>query len=1045
MGFGVVSQTSYVPLWCKSNFSFREGASHPAELIEAASQLGLTALALTDRNGVYGIVRAHVRARALGLKLIVGSQVSFADGRELLLLVQDRGGYRNLCRLITAGKAGAGKEACRVPVACLQEHHPGLICLWGVDRVSPDVDRDRAYLAHLQQVFGDCLYAVVRRDERPDDYARERHVRFLAGDLGVPLVAANEVLYHDRIRKPLQDVLTCIREGVSLDTAGDLLCPNDRNHLATAQRFRRLFADEPVFVDRTREIADRCHFRMDELRYRYPIEGYPDGLTTADWLRQLTVKGLRHRLAWTVGGARLWKIVIQAEKELALIRELEYEGYFLTMYEIVQYCRQHDILCQGRGSAANSVVCFALGVTNVDPSEVDVLFERFISRERAEPPDIDLDIEHNRREEVIQHVYNKYGRDYAAMVVNVVSYRAKSAIREVGKALGIEATSLDRLAKLKSHHDCWDPSLLEDAGLDPAHPTMQHLTALVSQIQGFPRHLSIHPGGFLLGHEPITDLVPIEDATMPDRTVIQWDKDDVEALGLFKVDLLGLGALTLLRICFDLLRETRPGLRSMSLLTVPRDDQATYDMICAADTVGTFQIESRAQMAMLGRLRPRCYYDLVIEISIIRPGPITGGMVHPYLRRRNGEEPVTYPHECLVPVLRKTLGIPLFQEQVISLAMVAADYSGGEADQLRRDMAAWRKSGAIEQHREKLVGRMMGKGISREFAERVFEQIKGFGEYGFPESHAASFAHIAYATCYLKCHYPVEFTCALLNAQPMGFYSVATIVQDARRHGVDVRPVDILQSDWDCTLEPAESADDRYSLALRMGMRFVKGMARDDVAALIRARDDGAGRSLDLLMQRVRIHRDKWIKLAEAGAFRCFGLSRRQALWRVQAYQPVLQPVLPLEDRNPVPGLPGLSREQVIRWDHQRSRHSTYGHQLEPHRGTLVSRGLPDAQTVNRWPDGRRVDYVGVAICRQRPGTANGVMFMTLEDETGFVNLVLWKDVFKRYNKILKMLYYVGASGQLQVADGVVHLIVDRIWAPEFLGPGIPTRSRDFR
>ena len=629
----------YVPLWCKSNYSFLEGASHPEELVEACREQGLSALALTDRNGVYGIVRAHVRARRLGVHLIVGSQVDLRDGSELLLLVQDQEGYRNLCRLLTGGHLRSSKGECRLGWREVCRHSPGLIALWGIpppDSGSHARTEPEPVLERLQAAFQDRLHVLIPRHRRAEEVMREARLRELADRFGLPTVAAVEVLYHCPGRRRLQDVLTCIREGVTLPAAGRLIRPNDQHALKSPDDLARLFADDPESVKRTREVAARCSFSLQELRYRYPLERLPEGMDSSRYLRRRTFEGAEHRL-----GGKFRSQIPQLQKELDLIRELEYEGYFLTMHELVEYCRRHGILCQGRGSAANSTVCFALGITSVDPTQVDLLFERFLSRERAEPPDIDLDIEHNRREEVIQHVYRKYGRDRAAMVSNVVRYRYRSAIREVGKVLGVSATSLDRLAKLV-FHERWGEELVGQAGLDSRSPALGHLVNLVQEIQDFPRHLSIHPGGFLLGHRPVHDLVPIENASMEGRTVIQWDKEDVEQAGLFKVDLLGLGALTHLHLCFDLLRRHRR--LSLSLATLPREDSATFDMVCRADTVGVFQIESRAQMAMLGRLKPRNYYDLVIEISIVRPGPITGGMVHPYLRRRKGEEAVEYPH-----------------------------------------------------------------------------------------------------------------------------------------------------------------------------------------------------------------------------------------------------------------------------------------------------------------------------------------------------------------------------------------------------------------
>ena len=831
-------------------------------------------------------------------------------------------------------------------------------------------------------------------------------------------------------------MLTCIRHRVTLANAGRLIRPNDEHALLAPYAFDRLFEDDPGAVERTREIAERCDFSLKDIRYRYPSERLPDSRTTAEFLRDLAFQGARERYPDGVP-SRVRQLLL---KELKLIDELDYCGYFLTMWEIVRFCRGQGILCQGRGSAANSAVCFCLGVTAVDPARIDVLFERFLSKERAEPPDIDLDIMHERREEVIQHVYEKYGRNHAAMVANVIRYRQRSALRDVGKVLGIQETSLDRLAKLHAYADEMDPAHLQQAALDPESPACKHLVRLANEIQDFPRHLSIHPGGFLLGHEPVHDLVPIENGSMENRTVIQWDKNDVEDIGLFKVDLLGLGALTQLDRAFALLEKHR-GLDIRSLADIPEGDEKTYDMICRADTVGTFQIESRAQMAMLPRLKPRRFYDLVIEISIVRPGPISGGMVHPYLRRRRGEETVTYPHPCLEPVLKKTLGVPLFQEQVMRLAVVAADYTPGEADQLRRDMAAWKKTGRIEKHRSKLVERMRAKGIPQEFAENVFNQIRGFGEYGFPESHAASFALIGYATSWLRCHYLPEFVCSLLNAQPMGFYSPATIIDDAKRNGLTVRRVDVVRSDWDCTLEPILApTKNKLILALRMGLRYVKGLKQSDAEKILAARPFD---SLRDFMLRTNLDMGARQKLATAGAFMELDKDRRAALWEAAGSTDLLP--LPLEDTEPTPRFEPLQDFETVRWDYRASGHSPQNHPLGPLRDALERQGLPDAKTVNGWPDKRLgVRYAGLVICRQRPGTAGGVTFMTLEDETGFVNVVIWQQVFERHTVLVKTEAFLGVTGKLQVEDGVVHLVADRLWRPELSNKPAPTKSRDF-
>ena len=1049
----------YVPLWCKSSFSFLEGASHPDELVERAHAFGIPAFALTDRDGVHGVVRAHVKARELGVSLIVGAEVTVgtttdtdvAVGSEIaddmpvpsstcVLLAMNRTGYANLCRLITTGRQRRPKGESCVTWTEVCARAEGLIALWGGDRsVLARGEAPRAVIASMHDAFGDRLYAMVSRHRRAEEVRREACVRRHAGRAGLPLVAATEVLYHTPARRDLQDVLTCIGHGVTLATAGRLTKPNAEHDLKAPAAMAQLFADEPALIERTREVASRCTFALSEIRYRYPAERLPDGKSSAAWLRELTLRGARERFAGRVPPA----VHEQLDRELALIDELDYGGYFLTMWEIVRFCRQEGILCQGRGSAANSVVCYCLGITAVDPTQVELLFERFLSRERREPPDIDLDIMHARREEVIQHVYRRYGRDHAAMVANVIRYRARSAVREVGKALGLSETAVDRLAKLLSHHGPLDAAGLAQAGLDPASPLHDHFIRLCGQIRDFPRHLSIHPGGFLLGHEPVHDLVPIENATMPDRTVIQWDKHDLEDLGLFKVDLLGLGALTQLDLGFNLIE--RHYHRRLSLDRIPPDDRRTYDLICRADTVGVFQIESRAQMSMLPRLKPRDYYDLVIEISIVRPGPITGGMVHPYLRRRNKEEPADYPHPCLEPVLSKTLGVPLFQEQVMKLAVVAADYTPGEADQLRRDMAAWHRTGQIDRHRDRLVTRMMAKGIAREFAERVFEQIRGFGEYGFPESHAASFALIAYATAWLRCHYPDVFACSLLNAQPMGFYTPATIVDDAVRHGVEVRPADVTASAWDCTLEPLDAPGLRPAFAVRMGLRYVKGLSEDrDWRRIEAARTERLFASMEDFVCRVRLDERVVRRLAEAGAFARFEGERRTALWEAQDLGRRPASALPIASCEPRPDFEPLGELETIAWDYRFSAHSTHGHPLAPLRDALTSRKLPDARTVAEMPDGRRVRYAGIVICRQRPATASSVTFMTLEDETGFVNVVVWKRVFDHHAVLARTASFLGVTGKLQCESGVVHIIAEALWTPEITARPPSAGSRDF-
>ncbi len=1092
--------TTYVPLWLKTTFSFLEGASDPREHVEETRRLGLPALAVADRDGVAGMVRAHVAAKETGQKLIVGSEFTVAGGATVVLLAQDAVGYADLCRLATKGRLRSPKGQSEVSWDEVASHAPGLVAL----ARGPDE------LPSLKDAFADRLFALAARHRVAEEIRPEERLRRAALRCGVPVVAANEVLYHVPARRDLQDVMTCIRRGVTLATAGRLLKPNDGHALLSPFEFGRLFDDDPAAVRRTLEIAERCTFSLGEIRYRYPTERLPDGTTSSQWLRRLTYEGAAVRYGSDVPD----DVRAQLDKELRVIDALDYPGYFLTMHEIVRFCRERGILCQGRGSAANSAVCYCLGVTAVDPVRGGLLFERFLSMERAEPPDIDLDIEHDRREEAIQHVYAKYGRDKAAMVANVIRYRPRSALRDVGKALGIQETTLDRVSRLVSHHDSASAvgdAAFAGAGLDPRAPVFRTLMRLVEEIQDAPRHLSIHPGGFLLGHEPVHDLVPIENATMADRTVIQWDKDDVEALGLFKVDLLGLGTLTHIHKTLDLVKETQ-GV-DLSLATIPAEDKPTYEMICRADTVGVFQIESRAQMSMLPRLKPTTFYDLVVEVAIVRPGPISGGMVHPYLKRRTGEEDVEYPHPCLEPVLKKTLGVPLFQEQVMKLAVVAADYTPGEADQLRRDMAAWRSAGKIERHRERLVSRMTAKGIAPEFAERVFQQIRGFGEYGFPESHAASFALLAYATAYLKCHHPAEFACALLNSLPMGFYSAATIVEDAKRHGVVVLPVDATRSAWDCTIEttrplrktgkqererqgassvvpasscspallirlrrageqenetvPAFSSPPRLLIqpfedlnkearrqgedqgdlkAVRVGLRFVHGLTAEEGERIVAARKERAFGSIDDVARRTRLDRGAMARLAEAGAFEALGgRSRRGDLWSVLAPPSDVRGRLGLDLGERGADFSSLDAFDTIGWDYRTTHLSPRGHPLEPLRERLRAQRLPDATEVARTPHGKYVRYAGLVICRQRPGTASGVLFMTLEDETGFVNLVVWPRAFEAHSVLVRTASFLGVSGKVQNEKGVVHVIADSFWTPTIDARPPSGGSHDFR
>ncbi|MBL8797941.1 MAG: error-prone DNA polymerase, partial [Planctomycetia bacterium] len=790
------SAARYAELHCRTNYSFLEGASHPEELVQRAAELGYAALAITDRESLAGVVRAHVAARASGLKLLIGAELAPTDAGAVVLLALERGGYAQLSRLLTRGRRAAPKGECVLCFDDLAGHAEGLLAC-----VLPGPAVSAAGLARYREVFGDRCYVLAELHRGPDDRRRLQHLLRAARQAHVPVAAANDVHYHIRERQPLQEVLTAIRHGCTVAELGARRFPNAERCLRSPQEMGEVFADCPEVLQHALEAAERCQFSLTDLKYEYPEELCPPGRTPLVHLTHLTWAGARERYPQGVPD----KVVRIVEHELRLIEELRYEGYFLTVWDIMQFARARGILCQGRGSAANSAVCYCLGITAVDPDRIDVLFERFVSKERSEAPDIDVDFEHERREEVLQYIYEKYGRERAAMTAEVITYRSRSAVRDVGKALGLSLDRVDAVAKALDHHD-GDEKLagaLRDVGLDLHSALARHWLALVRQLLGFPRHLSQHVGGMVITHGPLSELVPIENAAMPGRTVIQWDKDDLDALGILKVDCLALGMLTAIRRAFDLV--ARHGGERFTLASVPAEDPRVYDMVSRADTIGVFQIESRAQMSMLPRLKPRCFYDLVIEVALVRPGPIQGDMVHPYLRRRNGEEQVEYPDERIREVLHKTLGVPLFQEQAMRLAVVAAGFTPGEAEQLRRAMGAWRKRGVLEPLRQKLVAGMIAQGYAAEFAERVYRQLQGFGEYGFPESHAASFALLVYISAWLKCYHPAAFTAALLNSQPMGFYAPAQLVADVRNHGIEVRPVDVNHSDGDCTLEPAAS------------------------------------------------------------------------------------------------------------------------------------------------------------------------------------------------------------------------------------------------
>ena len=1022
----------YAELHALSNFTFLRGASHPEELVETAAALGYEALAITDECSMSGIVRAHAMARECGLKkLIIGSELRLQSGRRLVALAQNRNGYAALCRLVTNARRAAEKGRYILTRRDFEDGLPGCLVLW-----VPDDDCTLDVEDHwLRETFRDRLWIAVElladgRQRRQLAKLREEGRR-----LKLPLVAAGDVHMHRRARRILQDAVTAIRIGTTIDNAGYALYPNGERHLRPLDVLQRVYPAD--LLEETVRIADAIEFSLDELRYQYPKEIVPAGETPASWLRKLTEVGMQER--WPQGAPP--KVGRLVEHELALIADLEYEPYFLTVYDIVKFARSQGILCQGRGSAANSAVCFCLGITEVDPARMEMLVERFISKERNEPPDIDVDFEHERREEVIQYIYRKYGRERAALAATVITYRPRSALRDVGKALGLSDLQISRLSRSMQwwDGDKVDDSRIVEAGLSPDSPVIRRLLYLVRELIGFPRHLSQHVGGFVISDAPLYELVPVENAAMPERTVIQWEKDDLEELGLLKVDVLGLGMLTAIRRAFDLVRGFDG--REYTLATVPAEDPLVYDMICDGDTVGVFQIESRAQMAMLPRLRPRCYYDLVIEVAIIRPGPIQGDMVHPYLRRRNGEEAVDYPSEEVKGVLQRTLGVPIFQEQVMQLAIVAAGFSAGEADSLRRAMAAWKRRGGLGPFEDKLVTGMRERGYDEEFARQIFQQILGFGEYGFPESHSASFALLVYVSSWLKRHEPAAFTCALLNSQPMGFYSGSQLVQDAQRHGVTVRPVDINGSAWDCTLEP----DDAGAPALRLGLRMVKGLSEDAGARIVAVRTDDLFADVQQLRERAGLDGRELGALASAGALKPISGDRHRARWAVAGAEKPMALFPDMRRYEPAPLLRAPTEGQNIVADYRST-----GLTLERHPMCLLRRHLDryryvHADALSSHGDGAGVNVAGLVITKQRPGTASGVIFVTLEDETGQVNVIVWKQVAEKYRAALLNARLLGVVGELQIEGQVIHVIARQLFDHSGLLGDLTVVSRDFR
>lgn len=1020
---------SYAELHCLSNFSFLRGASHAQELVRRAQALGYSALAITDECSLSGIVRAHEAAREIGFKIIVGSEFLLPDGQRIVLLVPDAQAYTQLCELITRARRQARKGSYVIDYADFA-NVDRCIGIWvpGQDIHEENLQKFTAlnfssrYIAFSHHLCADS----ERRLERLSALGRCHHIE---------LVATGEVHYHARERRPLHDTITAIRLKSTVDAIGRAGFANGEKHLRPITTLQKLYP--PALIANTIKIAEQCHFRMSELHYEYPEELVPPGLTATQHLRQLTEAGLNKR--WPAGVSTGVRQLI--EKELALIAELKYEHFFLTVADIVRFARSQNILCQGRGSAANSTVCYALGITAVDPDRVGMLFERFISRERAEPPDIDVDFEHQRREEVIQYIYGKYGRERAALAATVICYRTKMAVRDVGKALGLPLDLVDALSRSMYWFDrkAVIPDRLLKLGFDPNSLLSQQLYALVEQLVGFPRHLSQHVGGFVISHHPLSTLVPVENAAMPDRTIIQWDKEDLETLNLLKVDCLALGMLSAIRRCLDMVSGYKG--QAMAMEDIPAEDPVTYDMLCRGESVGVFQVESRAQMSMLPRLKPRTYYDLVVQVAIVRPGPIQGGMVHPYLRRRQGKDKISYPSAALEKVLGRTFGVPLFQEQVMEIAVVAAGFTPGEADHVRRSMAAWQRRGGLDHFHDKLTSGMLERGYTAEFAEQIYQQVLGFGSYGFPESHAASFALLAYVSAWLKCHEPAAFCAALLNAQPMGFYAPAQLVNEARRNGAIFLPVDIRYSFWDNGIE--RQADGSHPV--RFGFRMVSGLSEQDAERIVSARTHGAFQSIDELAHRAQLSKRSINALAEANALRCLAKHRHLARWSALGVERLPGLLMSASTPDAIVELRAPSEAQDIVADYRSTGLTLGRHPLELLRPRLDALKVRCAEELGRLPSGRNVRVAGLVTHRQRPQTAAGVMFVSLEDETGISNLVLWKSIQESQRQDILAAQLMIVSGELQREQGVIHVVARKVrdyshWLGQ-LSPG----SRDFR
>ena len=1062
---------AFAELAAKSHFSFLEGASAAEEMVNQAKCLGLEAIGLCDRDGIYGMVRAHAEAKKIGQKLIVGAELTL-DPREetdgeagpndwvlperVLLLVESVEGYSHLCRALTIAHADHEKGTASISMREIAEQNEGLVLLIPDLHAPPSISLDWTRVDPFYEfvkAFEDRVAIAVTRRLDGGDEARMRAAEMLEKRYGFDVVATSRPLFHRAQQKPLADILHCIKNKTTLDSAGQALTSNAEAKLKSAREMESLFRDRLEWVRATLPFAERCTFSMSQIAVRFPSDELLGPGETADMmLRRVTYKGARTRYPSGIPKG----VEAQIEKELTLIAKIKVAPFFLSVWDVVEMARKRRILCQGRGSAANSAVCFALGITAIDPMRSSLLFERFLSAERNEPPDIDVDFEHERREEVIQDIYEKYGRDRSAMVSEVIAYRGKSALKEVGKAFGLSLDQVEQLSQVVLRYDLSEVTTerIAEVGLDPNDPRIMSAIALAKRLEGFPRHLSIHVGGFVLSADSLDKVAPIEPARMEGRTVIPWDKDDLDALGFFKMDVLALGMLTAIRKCLELIHPSKIDPID-TFAAIPGEDPVVYDAICHADTVGVFQIESRAQMSMLPRLKPRKFYDLVIEVAIVRPGPIQGGMVHPYLRRRNGEEPSDPPHPCLGEILDRTLGVPLFQEQVMQISMVGAGYTPGEADQLRRDMAAWKKHGRLERHRDRLIKGFRERGVPVSLGERLYKQIQGFGEYGFPESHAASFALLVYASAWLKVHHQAAFTCALLNSQPMGFYSTSSLVKDAQRHGVRVRPVCVVASNWDHTLE--EDPESAGSLALRLGMRLVSGIGESAVKSIVDTRAASPFSSVMDVVTRANLKKNEIEALAEAGALERLVPERREALW--EAHAPRLGGLFQRVDLEA--GQPhgyGDSRrsrgqrfrplepvEQLL-LDYGRTGLSIDDHPMCYVRPHIAHRRVTRARELESTAHGTSVRVAGLVLGRQRPMTASGVTFVTLEDETGIMNLIVMASVFEAHRHAALHAKILFVTGKVEREGEVIHVLVktiERLELPK--GQTIDARSRDFR